>query len=123
MKRVENYYYWQTIKDWKDALEYGYVEMKHQDLLPFFLKKSDNFLEKIIDMAEQDCFPISVVCIRDERGCYLAEDGLLRELIDFLDNKIPILNDRGEELFFENMAERRKRNLLRAQIPSIWIEM
>lgn len=121
MKRLKNYYCWYTIKDWLDAQAQGYVEMRKsaqnhngEDL--------DCAIKKILEMAENDCVPIVVICMKDKNGYYIEYDNLLYRLFDFLNNKIFLLNDE-EKLFFADIDSSKRTNILNAQIHSVWIDI
>lgn len=121
MRRLKNYYCWDTIEDWLDAQMKGYVEMREpqQDRIGEY---PDYDIKKILKMAEYDCVPMLIICVKDNKGYYIEYNCLIYRFFDFLNNKI-LLRENGEKILFTDLESEKRTNILNAQIYSLWIDV
>lgn len=122
MRRMHNYYGWETIEDWVKAQNYGLVRLQeikiHENM-----QENDIYLKKLLEMAECDCFPMSVACIEKGEDYFLVLDSLLYRFFQFLNNNISIEGDEERQIFFEDLTGNKKSRILKAQIHSVWIAL
>ena len=117
MHRIENYYKWKTLKHWKVAIEAGAVRVKIIETI----KPEDFLLEKAIELLENNCFPVTIICYQNEekqREIWLTS--LWTEIFDFLENGRRVRRD-GKETGFAEMEADEQNAVLNARIESIWI--
>lgn len=122
MRRMHNYYGWETIEDWVKAQNYGLVRLQeikiHENM-----QENDIYLKKLLEMAECDCFPMSVACMEKGEDYFLVLDSLLYRFFQFLNNNISIEGDEERQIFFEDLIGNKKNRILKAQIHSVWIAL
>lgn len=122
MRRMHNYYGWETIEDWVKAQNYGLVRLQeikiHENM-----QENDIYLKKLLEMAECDCFPMSVACMEKGEDYFLVLDSLLYRFFQFLNNNISIEGDEERQFFFEDLIGNKKNRILKAQIHSVWIAL
>lgn len=117
MHRTENYYKWQKLKHWKTAIEAETVQIKIIE----GIKIEDTLFEKAIEMLENNCFPITIICCRNEdsqREIWMTS--LWVAIFNFLENRRCIRRD-GKEINFAEMGADEQNAILNAWIESIWI--
>lgn len=118
MNRVENNYSWNTIEDWIKAQEMGLVEIGANP------QKDENYkMENLINMAEQNCFPLQMVCYQRGDKKYLALDPLMKKFWHFVHNEISVLVNSKKEHYFKDFPVEKQDKILRAAINSVWIEL
>lgn len=117
MRRIENYYKWKTLKHWKVAVETGAVRVKIIE----GAKHGDVSLEKAIDLLVHNCFPVIMICFRnEERQKEIWLTSLWLEIFDFLGNRRRIRRS-GQEIAFVEMGADEQNAVLNAWIESIWM--
>ena len=118
MNRMENNYSWNTIEDWMKAQEMGLVDLESKSQ-----KKQNLKMENLINMAEQNCFPLQIVCYRQGDKKYLAMDPLMKKFWQFVYNKTSFAVDSKKEYYFKDFSVEKQDKILRAVINSVWIEL
>lgn len=122
LRRLRNYYCWNTIEDWIKAQKCGLVKLQQADL-HIEVKETDKCLLKLLEMAEDDCFPVGVVCLKKKEGYILTLNNLIYRLFQFLNDEIFLEGEGGEKIFFADFDSRRKGAVLKAQMHSVWIDV
>lgn len=105
-----------------EAKKCGFVNIQQADLHMEVIE-TDKCLLKLMEMAEHDCFPVAVVCLKKIDGYVLILDKLIYRLFQFLNNEIFLEGEDKEKIFFADFDSNRKNSILNAQIYSVWIDM
>lgn len=122
MRRLRNYYCWNTIEDWMGAQKCGLVKLQQADW-PVKVSETDKCLLKLLELAEYDCFPEAIVCLKKKEGYVLLLNHLVYRLFQFLNDEISLEGEGGEKVVFAEFGSRRKSAVLKAEIHSVWIAL
>ena len=117
MKRIENYYYWEELWQWKYALDTN--NLKRIGLSETQLSEED--LGKIVVLLLHNIFPIAIICYRESNGPAMLMTSVFEGLFSFLEGKECALIE-GKRIFFEDMNSAQKSKILNARLLSVWIE-
>lgn len=116
-RRIENYYHWKTLEQWKTVLESGMVQRRVIEEEA----KENILLENAIEMLVNNCFPVAIVCYRNkERKKEIQMTPLWVEIFDFLEGRRYIRKE-NEEISFKDMENCEQKAILNAWIQSVWM--
>lgn len=118
MHRLKDYYNWNTLKEWLYVVEKGSVK-------PLRVENGEleqHILDKIIFLLKNDCFPISMICMcKEDQSKTIIETRIWKGIFEYIDNKRFCI-DCGMKIYFKDLDKEDQRNILNAQISSVWIE-
>lgn len=112
MERIQNCYCLHSINDWLLALEQGLVKK---------MKREQDSLEKILELAGCDCLPLSIVCARCNGDNYMLADEQWDMLLRFLKNEIAVHNGEQKMIYFNDLPAQKRQEILAAKVSSVWV--
>lgn len=117
MKRIQDYYCWEKLWQWKYALDTKNLIGVNSGQTQL----SEEELGKTICLLLHDMFPIAIICYRGSEGPTALMTSVFEGIFLFLQGKRYALLA-GSRISFDNMASDEKSKILNAKILSIWIE-
>lgn len=117
MKRIENYYYWEELWQWKYALDTN--NLKRIGFSETQLSEED--LGKIVVLLLHNIFPIAIICYRESNDPAMLMTSVFEGIFSFLEGKKCALIE-GKRILFEDMNSAQKSKILNAKLLSVWIE-
>ncbi len=114
MERIENRYCLHSINDWLLAQDQGLVKK---------IKREQDSLENILELAGCDCLPMSVVCARHNGNNYMLADEQWDKLFRFLKNEIVIYDGEHRSIHFRDLPSFKQQRILEAQVCSVWVSV
>lgn len=86
------------------------------------MEVEDTALEEAIMLLKSNCFPIAIVCCcKEDYSREILGTPLWKGIFSFLEGKRCIRTN-GRTIFFKEMEDKEKREILDAHIFSIWIK-
>ncbi len=116
LKRIEDYCHWQRLEQWKFVIDRNEVEWEQSE----YLQTDDRMLEDAVRLLKENRFPFAITCICPQYDRIMLKPFFWKELFDFVSGKRGIRS--GEkEIFFDNLNEDIRKNILEAWILSVWM--
>lgn len=129
MKRMDNFYAWDSIGDWKDAMNQDLVRLKSVKVTCMNRAEINRHLDEIIQMGIHNCFPLQIVCFRPDGSYkYFMADPLMEAFWAFIRVGFYVdVRNPGERSIkrycFNDLSVSDQESLLKAKINSVWIEV
>ncbi len=117
MHRIEDYYRWNKLRQWKFVIETGNVGWKKAGNRHV----ENDVLERALQLLINNCFPTAIICLcTREHKKEILTTPLWEDIFSFVNNERQIIKD-GREIWFRDMKPEDQRAVLGATIFSIWI--
>lgn len=119
MEKINNIYCWNHLKDWAEAQNKGLVHVIGTK------QKGEGLFcwEQLIYMAQEDCFPQSLLCFRQGNDNYLILTKEQEMVFNFLRNEVLMRKKEGVAYLFSDFSTEFRNKILNAQVDSIWIKL
>lgn len=117
MHRIKDYYGWDNLENWKTAVDHGAVKIRKEQY-----QADDKILYQAIRMLLINCLPVSLIC-KDlgQDGLELLITPLWNGIFAFIYDKRKILYG-NQRIVFSQMKQEEQKQILRANISTIWIK-
>lgn len=116
LKRINDYYRWQRLEQWKFIIDRKEAEWEETE----YPRINERMMESAIHLLNENRFPYAITCLRPCYDRIILKPFFWKELFDFVSGKRGIRS--GEkEIFFDNLNEDIRKNILEAWILSVWM--
>ena len=114
--RIKNLYNWETVEEWKQAVDLKIVIQKRTEE-----QLGEEEIEKLFRLILADCILIPIICVREGKSDFLLWESREWEWIfGFIDNKKYLFRG-GKKIKYEELPLKVQTLIKNAKALSIWI--